>query len=55
MKPDSKQTKINYALSRLKAAVSDRKHSPVLVGSALGFAIAGTFNWPLFLLALIRA
>jgi 1,4-dihydroxy-2-naphthoate polyprenyltransferase len=26
--------------------------SPVLVGSALGFAIAGTFNWPLFLLAL---
>jgi len=26
--------------------------SPVLVGSALGFAITGTFNWPLFLLAL---
>jgi 1,4-dihydroxy-2-naphthoate polyprenyltransferase len=26
--------------------------SPVLVGSALGFAVAGTFNWPLFLLAL---
>jgi 1,4-dihydroxy-2-naphthoate polyprenyltransferase len=26
--------------------------SPVLVGSAMGFAIAGTFNWPLFLLAL---
>jgi 1,4-dihydroxy-2-naphthoate polyprenyltransferase len=26
--------------------------SPVLVGSSLGFAIAGTFNWPLFLLAL---
>jgi 1,4-dihydroxy-2-naphthoate octaprenyltransferase len=26
--------------------------SPVLVGSALGFAIAETFNWPLFLLAL---
>jgi 1,4-dihydroxy-2-naphthoate octaprenyltransferase len=26
--------------------------SPVIVGSALGFAIAGTFNWPLFLLAL---
>ncbi len=26
--------------------------SPVLVGSTLGFAIAGTFNWPLFLLAL---
>lgn len=26
--------------------------SPVLVGSALGFAIAGTFNWPFFLLAL---
>ncbi|MGA2678097.1 MAG: 1,4-dihydroxy-2-naphthoate octaprenyltransferase [Sedimentisphaerales bacterium] len=27
--------------------------SPVLVGSALGFAVAGTFNWPLFLLALL--
>ncbi|MGA2070509.1 MAG: prenyltransferase [Sedimentisphaerales bacterium] len=26
--------------------------SPVLVGSVLGFAIAGTFNWPIFLLAL---
>ena len=25
---------------------------PVLVGSAIGFAVAGTFNWPLFLLAL---
>lgn len=25
---------------------------PVLVGSAIGFAAAGTFNWPLFLLAL---
>ncbi|MBN2019953.1 MAG: 1,4-dihydroxy-2-naphthoate octaprenyltransferase [Sedimentisphaerales bacterium] len=26
--------------------------APVLVGSALGFAVAGTFDWPLFLLAL---
>jgi 1,4-dihydroxy-2-naphthoate octaprenyltransferase len=26
--------------------------APVLVGSAIGFAVAGTFNWPLFLLAL---
>ncbi len=26
--------------------------SPVLVGSALGFAVTGTFDWPLFLLAL---
>lgn len=26
--------------------------SPVLVGSALGFAVAQTFDWPLFLLAL---
>lgn len=26
--------------------------SPVLVGSALGFAVAGTFDWPLFLFAL---
>jgi 1,4-dihydroxy-2-naphthoate octaprenyltransferase len=26
--------------------------SPVLVGSALGFAVTQTFNWPLFLLAL---
>ncbi len=25
---------------------------PVLVGSAIGYAVAGTFNWPLFLLAL---
>ncbi len=26
--------------------------APVLVGSTLGFAVAGTFDWPLFLLAL---
>jgi 1,4-dihydroxy-2-naphthoate octaprenyltransferase len=26
--------------------------APVLVGSAIGFAVAGTFNWTLFLLAL---
>jgi 1,4-dihydroxy-2-naphthoate octaprenyltransferase len=26
--------------------------APVLVGSLIGFAVAGTFNWPLFLLAL---
>jgi 1,4-dihydroxy-2-naphthoate octaprenyltransferase len=27
--------------------------SPILVGSALGFLSAGTFNWPLFMLALL--
>ena len=27
--------------------------SPILVGSALGFLAAGTFNWPLFILALL--
>ena len=26
--------------------------SPILVGSALGFLVTGTFNWPLFILAL---
>jgi 1,4-dihydroxy-2-naphthoate octaprenyltransferase len=29
--------------------------APVLVGSAIGFAVAETFNWPLFLLALFAA
>jgi 1,4-dihydroxy-2-naphthoate octaprenyltransferase len=29
--------------------------APVLVGSALGFAVAGSFNWPFFLLALFAA
>ena len=42
---------ILFQASRPKFLVASA--APVLVGSFLGYAIAGTFNWPLFILALL--
>jgi 1,4-dihydroxy-2-naphthoate octaprenyltransferase len=52
MKPDSLRLKLTTLLLASRPQFLTASISPVLVGSALGFAIAGTFNWPLFLLAL---
>ena len=52
MQPDSKPPKLITLFLASRPQFLSASISPVLVGSALGFAIAGTFNWPLFLLAL---
>ena len=52
MQPDSKRLKLSTLFLASRPQFLTASVSPVLVGSSLGFAIAGTFNWPLFLLAL---
>ena len=52
MKPDYRQPKLITLFLAARPKFLTASAAPVLVGSALGFAIAGTFNWPLFLLAL---
>ena len=52
MKSDSKRPKLITLFLASRPQFLTASASPVLVGSAIGFAVAGTFNWPLFLLAL---
>jgi 1,4-dihydroxy-2-naphthoate octaprenyltransferase len=52
MQPDSSRLKLTTLFLASRPQFLTASVSPVLVGSSLGFAIAGTFNWPLFLLAL---
>ena len=52
MKSDYRQPKLIILFLASRPQFLTASVSPVLVGSALGFAIAGTFNWPLFFLAL---
>jgi 1,4-dihydroxy-2-naphthoate octaprenyltransferase len=52
MKPDYGQPKLITLFLASRPKFLTASISPVLVGSSLGFAMAGTFNWPLFLLAL---
>jgi len=52
MKSDYRQPKLITLFLAARPKFLTASAAPVLVGSALGFAIAGTFNWPLFLLAL---
>ncbi len=55
MKPDSKRPKMITLFLAARPKFLTASAAPVLVGSALGYAVAGTFNWPLFLLALFAA
>ncbi len=52
MQPDSSRLKLTTLFLASRPKFLTASASPVLVGSALGFAVAGTFSWPLFLLAL---
>lgn len=52
MQPDSSRLKLITLFLASRPQFLTASASPVLVGSALGFTITGTFNWPLFLLAL---
>ena len=52
MQPDSSRLKLLTLFLASRPKFLTASASPVFVGSALGFAVAGTFNWPLFLLAL---
>jgi len=52
MQSDSSRLKLSTLFLASRPQFLTASVSPVLVGSSLGFAIAGTFNWPLFLLAL---
>jgi 1,4-dihydroxy-2-naphthoate polyprenyltransferase len=52
MKFDSKRPKLMTLFLAVRPKFLTASAGPVLVGSAIGFAAAGTFNWPLFLLAL---
>jgi 1,4-dihydroxy-2-naphthoate polyprenyltransferase len=52
MKSDYRQPKLITLFLAARPMFLTASAAPVLVGSALGFAIAGTFNWPIFLLAL---
>jgi len=52
MKPDTNRSKLLTLFLASRPKFLTASAAPVLVGSALGFAVAGTFNWPLFLLAL---
>jgi 1,4-dihydroxy-2-naphthoate octaprenyltransferase len=52
MKSDSRQPILITLFLASRPKFLTASVSPVLVGSALGFAVAGAFNWPLFLLAL---
>jgi 1,4-dihydroxy-2-naphthoate octaprenyltransferase len=50
LKPKNLKLKTLFMASRPQFLTASA--GPVLAGSALGFAVAGTFNWTLFLLAL---
>jgi len=52
MKPDRLHSKLLTLFLAARPKFLTASAAPVLVGSTLGFAVAGTFNWPLFLLAL---
>jgi 1,4-dihydroxy-2-naphthoate octaprenyltransferase len=52
MKPDSIRPKLITLFLASRPNFLTASVSPVLVGSALGFAVAGAFHWSLFLLAL---
>ena len=52
MKPDRLHHKLLVLFLASRPKFLSASAAPVLVGSALGFAVAGTFIWPLFLLAL---
>lgn len=52
MRPDIKRSKLMILFLASRPKFLTASVTPVLVGSALGFAVAGTFDWPLFLLAL---
>ena len=52
MRPDGTRTKFLTLFLASRPKFLTASIGPVLVGSALGFAVAGTFNWTLFLLAL---
>jgi 1,4-dihydroxy-2-naphthoate octaprenyltransferase len=52
MNPDTKKSKILTLFLASRPQFLTASAAPVLVGSSLGFVIAGSFNWPLFLLAL---
>jgi 1,4-dihydroxy-2-naphthoate octaprenyltransferase len=51
-KPDTANSKLLILFMASRPQFLTASIGPVLVGSALGFAVAGTFNWTLFLLAL---
>jgi 1,4-dihydroxy-2-naphthoate octaprenyltransferase len=51
MKPDDTNLKLRTLFLASRPQFLTASMGPVLVGSALGFAVAGTFNWTLFLLA----
>jgi 1,4-dihydroxy-2-naphthoate octaprenyltransferase len=55
MKPDSKRPKLITLILAARPKFLTASAAPVLVGSAIGFAVAEIFNWPLFLLALFAA
>jgi len=52
MESDTRRSKLMTLFLASRPKFLAASASPVIVGSALGFAVAGTFNWPLFLLAL---
>jgi 1,4-dihydroxy-2-naphthoate octaprenyltransferase len=52
MQTDSQKIKLSSLLLVSRPQFLTASAAPVLVGSCIGFAVAGTFNWPLFLLAL---
>jgi 1,4-dihydroxy-2-naphthoate octaprenyltransferase len=53
MRPDSLRQKLITLFLASRPKFLTASIAPVLAGSALGFAVAGTFNWLLFLLALL--
>jgi 1,4-dihydroxy-2-naphthoate octaprenyltransferase len=52
MKPDSNRPKLITLFLAARPKFLTASAAPVLVGSALGYAVAGAFQWHLFLLAL---
>jgi 1,4-dihydroxy-2-naphthoate octaprenyltransferase len=52
MKSDRLLNKLSILFLASRPKFLTASAAPVLVGSTLGFAVAGTFDWPLFLLAL---
>jgi 1,4-dihydroxy-2-naphthoate octaprenyltransferase len=52
MKADVERSKLITLFLAARPKFLTASAAPVLVGSAVGFAVAGTFHWPLFLLAL---
>lgn len=51
-KPKTKNSKLKTLFLASRPQFLTASAIPVLVGSSLGFAVAGTFNWLLFILAL---